>query len=218
MSKELIFTILGIILFVSNCFSKQEMISLPQPTKTGRLSLEEALTTRRSIRQYSPKALTLNEVSSILWAGYGKNKWERKTSPSAGALYPIFLYIVVGKVENLEKGIYLYNSDRHTLTKVSQEDTRSQLALAALSQSWLSQAPLVIAICARFEITTSKYGKRGIRYVYMEAGYVSQNIYLEATSLGLGTVTVGAFYDEEVKKILNIDQEPLLLMPIGNPR
>jgi len=200
----------------STSFS-QEKIFLPPPKKS-KFSLDEALDVRKSIRDYPSLPLTLEGVSNLLWVGYGKNRWGRKTVPSAGALYPIFLYIVVGEVEGLDKGIYLYNSGEHTLTKLSSEDTRFQLARASLNQRWVKTAPLLIIISADFSITTSHYGKRGIRYVWMEIGYVSQNIYLEATALKLATVAVGAFYDEEVKEILNIKKEPLLIMPVGRPK
>jgi SagB-type dehydrogenase family enzyme len=162
------------------------------PVKESKVSVEEALDTRKSIRAYLPKALTLEEVSNIAWAAYGKNK-HRKTVPSAGALYPMFIYFAVGDVINLEEGVYLYDYANHALRKVSGKDVRFDLAKAALSQSYVKEAPLVAVICARYEITTSKYGKRGIRYVHIEVGHVAQNIYLEAASLGLGTVDVGAF-------------------------
>ena len=110
----------------------QERISLPPPEK-GKFSLDKALSLRRSIRDYLPSPLTLEEVSALLWAGYGRNSWGRKTAPSAGALYPIFLYIIVGEVDGLDKGIYFYSSGEHTLTKLSSSDIRSQLARASLS-------------------------------------------------------------------------------------
>ncbi len=202
---------------MNNISFSQEKISLPSPEK-GKFSLNEVLSLRRSIRDYSLSSLTLEEVSTLLWAGYGRNNWGRKTVPSAGALYPIFLYIVVGEVDGLDEGIYLYDSEEHALIKLSSSNSRSQLSRASLNQRWVKVAPLLIIISADFSITTSRYDNRGIRYVWMEGGYVGQNIYLEATALKLATVAVGAFYDEKVKRILNIKEEPLLIMPVGRPK
>lgn len=192
-------------------------ISLPPPEVKGKLSLEDLLNTRRSVRSFSSCPLTLEEVSALLWAAYGKNQWGRKTSPSAGALYPLVIYIVAGNVQNLEQGVYGYDSPRHRLCNVLNKDVRRQLAHAALSQTFIQEAGVVFVITARYEVTTSKYGKRGVRYVHIEAGHVGQNIYLEATNLGLGTVAVGAFDDQKVKEVLGIEEEPLYIMPVGKP-
>ena len=202
---------------VNNCYSQEDIVPLPQISKKGTLSLEEVLNTRKSVRDYKSQPLTPEDLSNILWAAYGENKW-RKTTPSAGALYPLYVYALVGEVENLEKGVYLYNPDSHSIKRVSKKDIRAQLSNAALSQGCVREAPLVLVICADYKITTVKYGERGMRYVIMEVGFVGQNIYLMAQSLGLGTVAVGAFSDKAVKDALGIKEEPLLIMPVGKPR
>lgn len=198
--------------------SNTEIIKLPKPNYEGKVSVEEALLKRRSIREYKDEPLTLEEISQLLWAAQGVTSSEGlRTAPSAGALYPIEVYFVAGKVEGLSAGVYKYKPEEHELLKIVDGDKRNELCDAALGQAWVREAPAVIVISALFERTTEKYGQRGERYVYMEAGHVAQNISLQATALNLGTVTVGAFDDEQVKKVLEIPakEEPLYLMPVG---
>ncbi|MCE5334728.1 MAG: SagB/ThcOx family dehydrogenase [Desulfobacteraceae bacterium] len=196
----------------------ESVISLPKPELSGSLSLESALAARRSVRSYRDAPLKIHEVSQLLWAAQGvTHPRGYRTSPSAGALYPIQIRLIVGAVEDLQAGIYRYHPDAHVLSPGGGEDVRQALADASLGQSMLARAPAVIAISAIFDRTTSKYRERGIRYVYMEAGHVAQNVHLQAVSLSLGTVVVGAFQDERVAKALSLDpvEEPLLLMPVG---
>ena len=197
----------------------QEEIILPQPTKTSKISIEEALSGRRSVRTYRDEPLSLEEISQILWATQGITapQWDGRTAPSAGALYPLEVYLTVRKARGLEPGIYRYLPAEHKLKSVLEGDISGPLAQAALGQVFIKEAPVALVISASYTRTTKKYGQRGIRYVHMEAGHAGQNIYLQAQGLGLGTVTVGAFDDEEVKKILNLSKEetPLYIMPIG---
>ncbi|MHC1635207.1 MAG: SagB/ThcOx family dehydrogenase [Candidatus Methanospirareceae archaeon] len=193
-------------------------IKLPEPRYDSETSIEEALLKRRSIRAYKEEPLTLAELSQLLWAAQGITD-ERgfRTAPSAGALYPLEVYVVVGEVENLPKGVYKYKPHEHELIMVAEGDRRVELCDAALSQSPVKDAPVVIVFGAVYERTTRKYGERGIRYVHMEVGHAAQNVYLQAVSLGLGTVVIGAFYDEEVKHVVNMTEEeqPLYIMPVG---
>ncbi len=195
--------------------SKPQSLRLPAPTKKGKVSLEEALDARQSVRDYVTKPFTTKEVSQMLWAAYGENKWGKLTSPSAGATYPLTIYIIAGKVEDLPVGMYKYNNRSHSVTLVKKEDLRADLSGACLNQPWVREAPLVIIICADYSITTSRYGARGKRYVDIELGHVGQNIYLEATALGLGTVAVGAFDDRSVKAVLDVKEDPLYIFPVG---
>jgi SagB-type dehydrogenase family enzyme len=195
-----------------------EIVTLPEPVYDSDTSLEEALLARRSIRDYSDEALTLAEFSQILWAAQGiTDPSGKRTAPSAGALYPLEVYIVVGNVAGLPAGIYKYRPDSHTMTRVGEGDQRQALSQAALSQACVQQGAIDIVITAVYERTTVKYGDRGVRYVYMEAGHASQNIYLQVVALKLGTVTVGAFDDDDVKNILGAaaDEEPLYILPVG---
>ena len=192
------------------------LIPLPQPELSGTLSLEECLAGRRSIRQFNSRALTMDEISQLLWAGQGiTSDWGGRTAPSAGALYPIRLYLVVGAVDGLEPGVYLYEPSGHSLREVICGDIRRDLKSAALDQEPVGNAPVSIVITAIPSITEAKYGDRSMRYIDNEAGCVAENIYLECESLGLGTVTIGAFYDDDVAALLGSEVSPRLIMPVG---
>jgi SagB-type dehydrogenase family enzyme len=158
--------------------------------------------------------LALEQISQLLWAASGKNLY-RRTAPSAGATYPLEIYLVVGEVEGLEPGIYHYSSSRHSLESVKEQDIRNRLAAAALGQGMITRAPSSIVIAADYVRTSSRYGPRGIRYVHMEAGHVGQNISLQANALSLGTVMIGAFDDPQVREILGVEEEPLYIIPVG---
>lgn len=195
-----------------------EIIKLPAPSQDSATSLEEALLYRRSVREYSDEPLTLLEISQLLWAAQGiTSPPGYRTAPSAGALYPLEVYILSGNVEDLPAGVYKYRPLTHDLVKVASGDMRNEMSDAALSQDSVKEAAAVIVITGIFKRTTVKYGDRGIQYVHMEVGSVAQNVYLQAESLQLGTVFIGAFYDDEVKRILNLESEeqPLCLMPVG---
>ena len=196
-----------------------EIIKLPEPRYDSETSIEEALSTRRSIRAYKDELLTLAEVSQLLWAAQGITgpRIGFRTAPSGGALYPLEVYVVIGNVESVTKGVYKYKPHKHELVKVRDGDVRNELAAAALRQTCIGAGSIVIVFSAVYERTTQKYGDRGIRYVYMEVGHAAQNVFLQAVSLDLGTVTVGAFKDDKVKILLNMPNEehPLYLMPVG---
>ncbi len=206
----------------------EDSIQLPSPLYKSNTSVEQALLTRRSIRGYGDEPLSLAEIAQILWAAQGINetagessaflpRGRLRTAPSAGALYPLEIYLVAGEVEGLEKGIYRYLPQRHSLKKVQEGDIRPSLSKAALRQSWVKNAPSVLAISGVYARTSAKYGQRAERYVHMEVGAAVQNVYLQAVSLGLGTVVVGAFHDQDVKKVLDLPkgEYPLALMPLG---
>ena len=193
-------------------------IKMPSPAKKSDLSIEEALLKRMSIRKYKDKPLTLTEISQLLWSAQGiTNQRGFRTAPSAGALYPLEIYVVVNKTEGLSAGIYKYIPVQHELKEIESGDKLTELTDGALMQTWVENSPAVIVIAAVYERTTVKYGNRGIRYVHMEVGSAAQNIYLQALSLNIGTTFIGAFDDEEVKDVLKLadDEHPLAIMPIG---
>ncbi|MFP4325823.1 MAG: SagB/ThcOx family dehydrogenase [Desulfonatronovibrio sp.] len=194
-------------------------ISLPEPVTDGEKSVEKAIAQRRSVRGYSGEALALNQVSQILWAAQGisDTRGRFRTAPSAGATYPLEIFLASGRVNGLESGVFRYKPQNHSLDRIMDSDQRDALYAQALQQSAVKDAPAVIIIGGIFERTTGKYGARGERYVYMEAGHAGQNIYLQATSLGLGTVAIGAFDDSGVRKALSLPAEvtPFYLMPLG---
>jgi SagB-type dehydrogenase family enzyme len=194
-------------------------VELPEPRTHGQVSIETALHERRSVREYVAGSVTLVEASQLLWAAQGvTDKREGlRTAPSAGALYPLEVYLVTGDVKDLPDGVYRYRPRQHRLLKTGSGDRREALADVALRQSFLRDSAGVLVFTAVPERTTAKYGRRGVRYVYMEAGHAAQNVYLQAESLGLGTVVVGAFEDADVQEVLGIKEDPLYLMPFGRP-
>ena len=200
------------------------IVPLPSPKTKGEMSLEEAISRRRSQRNFTDESLTLEELSQILWAAQGLTNKERgfRSAPSAGALYPLDVYVVVGEVgvTNLDSGVYHYLPENHSLENLSGGDFRNALMKVCLGQTFIADAPVSLVITAEYERTTVKYAERGERYVHMEAGHTAQNIYLQAASLGLGTVTVGAFDDEAVSEVLSLPQahKPLYVMPLGHVR
>ena len=192
---------------------KGEEVILPEPRLKSNISLEEALNNRRSVRQFKPVDLKLEDISQILWAAQGITEISTgfRTAPSAGALYPLELFIVKSD------GLFQYVPEGHKLKKLNSSDLRSELMKASLSQKSVSEAPVDIVITAIYERTTVKYGNRGIRYVHMEAGHACQNILIEAAALELGAVPIGAFSDTEVQKVLGLPKDyiPLYVVPVG---
>lgn len=220
--KELVILMVFLVFFLEGTVWAQERISLPQPKTVGEMSVEEAIFRRRSVRAFRDEALTLSELSQVLFAAQGVTEKTRgfRTAPSAGALYPLGLYAVVGKVEGIAPGVYRYYPEEHAIERVIEGDKRMELFRSALYQESIQEAPLVLVFTAIYERTTRRYGERGIRYVHMEVGHAAQNVYLEAQALRLATVAIGAFRDEEVARILQLPQNemPLYLMPVGKPK
>ncbi len=197
-------------------------VLLPEPLKKGVFSVEESLATRRSVRRYSIQFLTLQEVSQLLWATQGitEQRWGFRTAPSAGGTYPLVIYIVIAKdgVKDVPAGVYRYLPEHHSILLLTPGDMRSDLAVAAYDQEWISDAKINIIIAAEYSKTTDKYGDRGFRYVHMEVGHAGQNIYLQAISLNLGTVVIGAFHDEQVQRVVGMPdtEKPLYIAPVGH--
>lgn len=197
------------------------VIRLPKPNLEGGTSLEATLRERRSLREFSGEPLTLADLSQLLWAAQGITRsGSRRTAPSAGATYPIELYVAAGNVEDLRPGLYRYRVRSHDLVEAQAEDLRDELASAALAQAWIARAPAVIVIAGAIQRTAGRYGQRAVRYVHMEVGCVAQNVYLQATALDLGTVFVGAFSDTRVKAVLELPEaeQPFAIMPVGKMR
>jgi len=194
------------------------IVVLPKPVFKGAISVEEALLKRRSVRAFANVPLTLAEVSQLLWAAQGTTSESGgRTAPSAGALYPLEVYVAAGNVQGLAPAIYKYRPGEHVLVKIKDGDIRADLADAAVGQSCVKDGAIDVVVAAVYERTTKKYGERGIRYVHMEAGHAAENICLQASALGLGVVTVGAFYDERVEASVGMpDNElPLYVVPVG---
>jgi len=186
-------------------------IKLPNPRLIGEKSLEECIYERESVRSYKDKKIEIDKISQILWAAQGK-KGDKRTVPSAGATYPLEIYITLK-----DKGFFHYNIKKHILESIKDEDLSKKLAQASWDQYFIAEAYLNVIICAIFERTTQSYGQRGVRYVFMEVGHCAQNVHLEAIALGLESVPIGAFEDERVKRVLDLKKriEPLYIIPIG---
>jgi SagB-type dehydrogenase family enzyme len=200
--------------------SEDRVIALPAPRLDGERSVEAALTRRRSLRSYAPTPISLEAVSQLLWSAQGVTDPRGfRTAPSAGALFPLELYLVAGNVTGLPSGIYRYGPRKHELRRTSAGDRRGPLVAAALDQEWMLDAPAMLVIGAVYERTARKYGRRAPRYVHMEAGHAVQNVYLQSEALGLGTCIVGGFEDTRLSTVLELPSsvEPLGILPIGAP-
>jgi SagB-type dehydrogenase family enzyme len=208
------------------------LIPFPEPDRAGDTSVEQTLAERRSIRDFRSDPLRPSQLGQLLWAAQGITEpmsapegwpWGEwggglRAAPSAGALYPLEVYVVVDAVEGLEPGVYHYVPEHHALERIGSADGRA-LASAALGQRPIAQAPAVLVLAAVYQRTAAKYGDRARRYVHMEAGAAAENVYLQAEALGLGTVFIGAFRDEAVRSTLGLPDHhaPLAILPVGQP-
>ncbi|HEX9882921.1 MAG TPA: SagB/ThcOx family dehydrogenase [Desulfobaccales bacterium] len=197
-----------------------EAVKLPPPSHKGAVSVAEALKARRTVRHFASRPLALAQVGQILWAADGlSDPRGLRTAASAGATYPLELYLVVGErgVTNLDPGVYRYLVAEHALTPTVRGDQRAPVARASLHQSWMAQAPVMVIIAADYRRCTARYGDRGVMYTHMESGHVGQNVFLMAEALGLGAGIVGAFEDRGLSQVLQLPQGqvPLLVMPVG---
>jgi SagB-type dehydrogenase family enzyme len=188
------------------------------------MSLEDAIGSRRTARAFASTPLSLEQLSSLLWAAQGVTEAGgfRRASPSAGALYPLDIVALTGdgSVESLRAGAYIYDSPTHSIELLLEGDHRDELAAASLSQSWMAKAPVCMVVCAEFGRLRPKYGERAERYAVLEAGHAAQNVLLQATAMGLASGIVGAFVDREIRLILRMDERisPLLVLPVGHRR
>ncbi len=189
------------------CYSSASIasnMSLPTPKLKGAVSLEESMANRRSVRNYSAAELTLDEVSQLLWAAQGiTGPGGKRTAPSAGALYPLSIYLVAGKVRGLSSGIYRYDPHKHGLIKIKGGDLRKELSAAAMGQRWVGSAPVSLVFAVNYGRMNS-YARKGKMYADIEQGHAAQNVLLQAVALGLGAVPVGAVRGNEARAILDI--------------
>ena len=198
-----------------------ESIALPEcPPRAGMATLEEAIRRRRSVREYSPRPLTLEELARLLFYGVGVtgSPEYKRAAPTAGGLTPIELYPVVNNVEGLERGLYHYDPLDHRLHILRRGDLRREIARACLEQDFLAEAAAVLILTAVHRRTAWKYGERAYRYVLLDAGHAAENIQLEAAALGLGSCPIGAFFDEELNRLLELREEEefaLLAVAVG---
>ncbi len=206
--------------FVPMTGISQGEVVLPRPKYKGRISVEEAISRRTSIRSYKNKALSLSEVSQMLWAAGGRRTdavtEASRTFPSAGGRYPVTIYLFAGNVTEMPAGLYRYQWEEHKLKMIKAGDLRNKLAEVCLGQEMLKNAPATIVFSALEKKTTSRYGERGRRYVSMDVAHAGENLYLQAVGLDLGTVAVGSFDDKELEALIGVRGEfPLYVFPFG---
>jgi SagB-type dehydrogenase family enzyme len=199
---------------------RPQTVKFAEPYRDGSIALERCIKQRRSVRGFRDQMLNQDQLGQLLWAAQGITCADGKRAvPSAGALYPLELYVACGQVASLASGVYRYAPEGHELLLVAPGHQREKLVVAARDQEWIAGAPAMICIAAVFERTTVKYGNRGRGYVYMEAGHAAENLMLQALTLGHATTMVGAFSDDVVKRVLHLarNETPLCLIPIGAP-
>jgi SagB-type dehydrogenase family enzyme len=201
-------------------YAAAQRIALPRDFRYRGLFVEEAIERRRSIRDYSGKPLTLEQLSLLLHSAYGITEPSHplRASPSAGALYPLEIYPIVNVVSGLARGVYHYRPRDHSLDLIKEGDFRSSLLTGTGGQDMVLQASVVLVIAAIFQRTRWKYQERAYRYVLLEAGHLGENLYLAATSLGLGPCGIGAFFDDEINRLVGVDgkdEAAVYLVSIG---
>jgi SagB-type dehydrogenase family enzyme len=192
---------------------------LSPPNPTGGKPLWEVIAKRRSIRDFSDRTITFAELSQLIWATQGvtANAWgfNFRASPSAGALYPIETYIIANQVKEIPSGLYHYQVKESQLILLKQGHLGSDICQAGLGQELLEEAACVFVWTAIIKRSKWKYRERAYRYIYMDAGHIGQNLYLAATAMNLGCCTIGAFFDEEVDRIIGVDGKEEISVYLG---
>jgi len=184
-------------------------IPLPPPTLEGGEGIWLIMKKRRSHREYIREDIPLQLLSQLLWATQGitghEGPYSLRTTPSAGALYPIETYLIIHRVEGLNPGVYHFDVEGYALEGLKEGFFGREIAEAALYQQMTSSAATVFVWTAVIGRSTPKYGERAFRYIYLDAGHIAQNLYLAAAALNLGCCTIGAFYDDKVNRLIGVD-------------
>jgi len=189
------------------------VVDLPRTFSPLPHSLEQAITSRTSVRNFSPCSLTLEKISTILFFAYGITRSAEDPSlprsfrvvPSGGALYPLEIFFHSACIEGLQAGLYHYNPVAHHLRFLRNHDDTERLSASLVQPELAQDAAIIIFLTALFERSTFKYGNRGYRFILLEAGHVAQNLNLVTTALGLGSVNIGGYFDREVDDFLEVD-------------
>ncbi len=196
-----------------------KQITLPAPLTSGTISVEQAIHQRRSTRSFKDEAISLAQISQILYATQGISHKERglRTVPSAGAIYPMELYVLIGKPDGIAPGLYRYIPNTHSLELLQSGDLRRSIVGRVSRQGFVANAPASLILTVIYERITGRYGERGKMYAHMEVGHAGQNVHLQCEALGLGTVMVGAFNESELAKLMQLPEGeiPLYIMPVG---
>jgi len=194
-------------------------LPIQAPAQQGGSALWETIARRRSIREFSPHSIAFSDLSQLIWATQGitSKAWgyDFRACPSAGALYPIETYIVANRVDGISPGIHHYQVKEAELILIKEGNFGPDLSRAGLGQEMLEEAAAVFIWTAVVERSKWKYRERAYRYIYMDAGHIGQNLYLAATAMNLGCCTVGAFFDEEVDRLIGIDGKEEMSVYLG---
>lgn len=196
-------------------------VSLPEPRYDSDVSLEESLLARRSVREFSSEPLSLEIISQLLWAAQGiTDKAGHRTAPSAIAIYPLSIYVVVGNVPEIVPGVYIYDPSDYSIERIIDGDIRDSLSEAAMGQTSVRQGAVSFVITADFGLVMSRFGEKGERFATLEAGHATQNLCLQAAALDIGVVTAGAIDDEKIAAVLELPDNltPLYVVPAGKKR
>jgi SagB-type dehydrogenase family enzyme len=190
-------------------FSNYKLIKLPRPNLLQN-PLGEVLINRHSSRKITPYPLSLEMLSSILHAAYGVKSSllpgiSRHTVPSAGALYPLDIVIVLGQGNAIDQGLYVYVPSEHALAIIRSGEQLKQVSECMIESSLAQNSSALILITASFERTIFKYGERGYRFVLIESGHVAQNVQLVCSAMGMMSLPIGGFVDREMDKYLGLD-------------
>jgi len=216
--------LIGLILFglvMAGRIWSEEGIKLPAPELKAGASINYAIQSRRSVRSYKESPLSLKDISQLLWSAQGITdpKTRFRSAPSAGAIYPLSVYVVVQKkgVDGLSPGIYLYVAEGHGLKQMRSGDFYPDLVNAALNQDWIKRSSVVFIFTGEPFAMSLKYKERAWQYIFMGAGMAAENLILQAVAMGLGSCPVGAFYDEKVAELIRLkgNEKPLLVVPVG---
>jgi len=199
-------------------FNKFEHISLPEPTFISNTSIENALLSRRSTRIFKNNPLKISDISQLAWSAQGVNDPRGfRTTPSAGAFYPLNLYIVVQNITDLPCAIYKYKPEEHELLKINQEKEINNYWITTMEQYSIKNSAAIFIFSAKLEQIIASYGAYGKKFLYMEVGHTTQNIYLQSTSLEIGTTIIGGINEKEIRQLVNmpLHEHPLCIMPVG---
>jgi len=211
-------------------YPRTEVITLPREFPSEGPSLFTVIQKRRSRREYLPHPISLLELSQLLFFSYGPTEltyaygvrdFPLRAAPSAGALYPIEVYPIVNYVEGLPMGLYHYRTKDHSLEKLCEKDFREEIVRACMDQDFMARAAVIFALTAVYERCMWKYLVRSYRYIHLDCGHLAQNLYLLAEALNLGACDIGAFYDDEVNNLLNLNPQEeftVLLVTVGKVR
>jgi SagB-type dehydrogenase family enzyme len=194
-------------------------VALPDPDTSGGPAMHQVMATRHSERHYTEESITLQELSQLLWAAQGVTHGKGyRTVPSAGAKFPIEIYVIADRVEGLDPGLYHYRVGEHRLGMVRSLANSVELQQSMPYQGSIGRAAVNLILLGVVWRVEEKYGpERSERYVVVEGGAVMEHLSLEAEALGLGSVCIGGYDDAAVQAFVGTDTLPIAIVSVGRP-